>query len=456
MQDKKRKGIIGGALSLGAGAFISKLIGAIYRIPLTNFLGATGLGIYQMVFPVYTLLLDFSGAGVPSAISKIIASHKGENKLKYAREYLISGLKLLSVLGIIGTVLMMILAKPLSVLQGNEKAFPSYLSLAPAVFFVCVISCFRGYFQGLMDMTPTAVSQVVEQVVKLMFGLTFVGVFMPDVTLATAGATFAITLSEIVATIYFLILYKSRVKSRDKCLFDRSLFLPRAKTIIKTTIPIAIVGVMIPLSQVIDSMLIINLLSKYRPDATSLYGLFSGAVSTVINLPVAVCYGIATVAIPAISSAKDDRDNVSKVKKVLLLTVMVAVPCVILAIVFAPFIVNILFSRLSNADKNVTISLLRVCASNILLLSFLQTQNGVLIGRGKYYLPVISLSTGVVVKIISSVVLLKIPSLNIFGGAIGVIACYFVACLVNLFMIFSKKVNRASKEFKNRRKDCSE
>ncbi len=440
MLNNKKKGIFGGALLLGVGAFLAKLIGAIYRIPLTNMLGTTGLGLYQMVFPVYTLLLDFSGAGVPSAISKIISSYKGENKEEYSCNYLKTSIILLSVLGGVGTLLMIVLAKPLARLQGNGDAYLSYMTLAPAIFFVCVLSCFRGYFQGKMNMTPTAISQVIEQMIKLIFGLTFARLFMPDVKRATAGATFAITLSEIIAVLYFFFLYRKSKEKYNSSIFERSLFFSQTREIIKTTFPIALIGVMIPLSQVIDSILMINILSTYRNDATSLYGVFSGAVASVINLPVSICYGIATVAIPAVSSTTSDDENKKKIKKVLLLTLAVAIPCVLLLLIFAPLSVRILFSKMSESEKDLTVSLLRLCAPNILLLSFLQTQNGVLIGKGRLYAPAISLSLGIVVKIILSVILLKIPSVNIFGGGIGVIACYLVAVLINLNLIFSKKV----------------
>ncbi len=440
MLKSRKEGIVGGAVTLGLGAFLAKVIGAVYRIPLTNLIGAKGLGLYQTVFPVYTLLLDFSGAGVPSAISKIISSHKGEDKERYALQYLKSSLLLLSVLGAIASLAMAVLANPLSKIQGNIEARYSYLTLAPAIFFVCVLSCFRGYFQGLMNMRPTAISQIIEQTIKLILGLTFVGAFMPDITLASAGATLAITLSEIVACVYFFILYRRKIKSNGLFYFERSLFLPQAKKIVKTTFPIALIGVMIPLSQVIDSVLIVNFISSYRDDATALYGIFSGAVATVINLPVSVCYGIACVAIPAISAESEEGENKRKTKKILLLTLAVALPSAILVGVFSPLAVKILFSRMSDGEKSTAVSLLRLCAPNVLLLSLLQTLNGVLVGRNRLYAPVISLSVGIITKTVISVILLNIPSVNIFGGGIALIACYLVAVLINLFMIFTKRV----------------
>lgn len=450
MKKNKINGVVKGALSLGVGAFAAKILGAIYRVPLTNLLGGEGLGIYQTVFPVYALLLDFSGAAVPSAISKIISSYRGEEKELNAYEYLRSSLKLLFFLGAIGTILMAIFSFPLAKLQGNTSATFAYLGLAPAIFFVCVISCFRGYYQGLMNMNPTAISQIVEQTIKLVAGLILVKLLLPNLSLAVAGATFAITISEVVASLYLLVIYHKRKKRLSlRFNFDKTLLKPRLKRIIKTTVPITLIGIMIPLSQVIDSFLVVNILSSYRADATALYGLLCGAVATVINLPVSICYGIATVAIPTVSAAKDE-DRRRESAKVLLLTLLVALPCAILCAIFAPFAVNILFGGLSAGEKQLTISLLKASSPNIVLLSFLQTSNGVLIGRGDFYLPIISLTVGVAVKTVLNLILLKIPFFNIFGGVLSVIACYFVGCLLNLLMIFIKRKSHATKESESR------
>ena len=145
---KKKKSFYSGAILLGLGAFISKALGALYRIPLTNILGGKGLGIYQMVFPVYALLLDFSGAGVPGAISRIIASLDGKNKEQIAYDYLRSSIRLLLFFGLIGSAVMFVFSKPIATLQGESQAFLSYMSLAPAVFwcllFLAIVDIFKA------------------------------------------------------------------------------------------------------------------------------------------------------------------------------------------------------------------------------------------------------------------------------------------------------------------------
>ena len=446
MNHKKDDNIVRGAAIVSVGTFISKLLGAIYRVPLTNLIGAFGLGLYQTVFPVYALLLDFAGAGVPSALSKLISSSSEEQKSLRAREYLNSSIRLLTVFGIFFSVFLIVSGKFIATLQGNSDAYFAYIALAPSVFLVSVISCFRGYFQGLMNMMPTAISQITEQTVKLFFGLLLSYIFMPNIPLAVAGTTFAITLSELFALVYLALKYK-KSKNIDglKYNFEKVRFKSHAKTILKTVVPITLIGIAIPFSQVIDSFLTVNILSTYRTDATVLYGLLTGVAATVVNLPVSICYGVATVAIPAVASGKKEKDKNARAKKTVALTLIIALPCALIFFIFAPLVIRILFGSLSGMEKSVAINLLHITAPNVIFLSLLQTCNAVLIGKGKLYTPLISMSIGITVKTVLNIILLKIPELNVYGGAIALIACYFFTCLINLILIFKPKVKNESK-----------
>lgn len=434
---KENKKIVSGAAVLGLGAFIAKAIGAIYRVPLTALIGSDGLGLYQMVFPVYVVLLELSGAGVPNALSKIIAGEDGT--LFAARSYLKTALKFFAAIGFALSVLMAVFAKPFSSLQGDERAALSYVALSPSVFFVCVVSCFRGYFQGQMKMTPTAFSQVAEQAVKLVCGLTFSYLFMPDITLAAAGAALAVTLSEAAAFAGLWVCYKKSVKNapavfyRDKKQFDR-----RLKTVIKYVVPITLAGIVLPLSQVADSFLIINFLSVYNENPTALFGLFSGVATTIINLPVSVCYGIAATAVPSVSGAETENEKRRNSARCVALTLAVSVPAAIACYAFAPLILKILFGRLSAEDIAVATKLVRILSAAVILASLLQTCNAILIGKGKLYLPTAGMAAGVSVKTVLTAILVKNPRVNIYGGAIALIACYFVADLVNLIAVFAQ------------------
>ena len=264
---KRKNKIFSSAIILGAGTFFAKLIGAIFRIPLTALIGAEGIGIYQLVFPLYTVLLDFSGAGAPTALARIISSKKEENRNDIAKRYLKTSIKSLSVIGLIFSFLMAILSFPIAKLQGNSNAFLSYITLAPAVLFVCLISSYRGYFQGLMQMHPTAISQILEQIVKLVFGLFFAKLLLPNIKLAVAGTLFAVTLSEIITFIFLYFLYRKSVK-KDRLKIDFNINIDkvnvknnkiRTKEFFKVLIPISIIGICLPFSQLVDSFITVNI-----------------------------------------------------------------------------------------------------------------------------------------------------------------------------------------------------
>lgn len=442
---KQKNSIIGGATWLGIATFFSKLLGAIYRVPLTALIGSSGLGLYQMVFPVYATLLDFSGAGAPSALSKLIATGE-KDRHEQAYYYLRTSIIIFMFLGIVISVLMAVFSKRISALQGDARAQKAYLFLSPAILFVSLLSCFRGYFQGLMQMKHTAISQIIEQSVKLAFGLLFAYLLRKNLTLSVAGATLAISFSELIALLVIYITYL-RYK-RKKSLFynfNKKLFVFHAKSLIKTAIPITLIGIAIPLSQVIDSFVIINLLNEYRADATSLYGLFSGVVMTVINLPVSLCYGIAVVAIPAVSGALNHKDRQKNAIKTMLLTMIIALPCAIGIALFSRTIVNILFGRLDIVEKQIASKLLKLTSMCVILSSFTQTTNAILIAKGKAYNSVVSLLVGVLIKTVINIMLVKNPQINVYGSAVGLIACYFIVCLINLIMIFRFGVANESK-----------
>jgi O-antigen/teichoic acid export membrane protein len=200
----------------------------------------------------------------------------------------------------------------------------------------------------------------------------------------------------------------------------------------------------IPFTHFIDSFLIVNLLNDYRQDATALYGILSGACLTVINLPVSLCYGVAMVAIPSVSSSKTQEERLTSAKKSINFTLLFSLPCAVFCLFFSPFIINLLFKGLSASEKSTAISLLRLLSPCVVLSAVVQTQNAVLIGQDKSYKSVLSLAVGAVFKILINLSLLKNPKINIYGSAIALIACYFVTGLINLIMIFGVRIKNAS------------
>lgn len=186
----------------------AKGIGAIYRIPLTNIMGAEGIGLYQMVFPLYSVLLTVSGGGLPGAISKTVSSFLSKNDTENARRTLKAALVFLTALGALGSLLLFVFRNAIASLQGNPAAAIAYVGIAPAVVTVSVISCLRGYFQGKLDMLPSGISQMTEQVVKLAVGLFLCKrLLVYGVEYAAFGALLGVSVSEFVACAVLCIQY---------------------------------------------------------------------------------------------------------------------------------------------------------------------------------------------------------------------------------------------------------
>ena len=180
--------------------------------------------------------------------------------------------------------------------------------------------------------------------------------------------------------------------------------------------------------------------------------MLTGKLITVKHTPESICHGIATVTIPTLSA---ERENPSKrAGQAFVLTLAVSLPCAFFCMYFSPFIIKVLFGSLSATDKQIASGLIKTTSFAIVFLSLLQTGNAVLIGLNCPKLPIISLSVGVIIKTLLSITLLKDKRLNIYGGAIALIACYFFACLVNLILIIVKENGYARKTTVNRRQNA--
>ena len=228
---------------------MSKVLGAIYRIPLTNILGGEGMGIYQMVYPLYCILLTVSASGIPTGIARLVSSGRGFGAEKQA-------FRLYGAVGIIGTFVMYMLAAPLAAVQGEPAIALCCKLLCPSVFFVSMLSVVRGYFQGKGNMYPTAVTEVSEQLIKVGVGVALSYAFRSNLALAVASTLFAVTVSEVLATAFAVIWYFRR--KAKKPLYTPA-YVP-VKSILRYTIPLTLTAIAMPVSQLAESIIAVRLL----------------------------------------------------------------------------------------------------------------------------------------------------------------------------------------------------
>lgn len=438
-EKEKRSSFLKGAVLIALGGFLAKIIGALYRIPLTNLIGGHGIGLYQLVYPVYCLLLTVSATGIPSSIAKLTAEKLGRGESD--KPLFKTALKLFLLIGLFATALMVLLAPVLSAAQNAKEVMGGYFTLAPSVLLVSAISVIRGFFQGRNDMFPTAVSEVIEQAVKVAFGLFFAYIFRDNVPKAVVFLLLSVSISELVALLVMIALYKLSPARKENGKDGGRVAM---KSILRTSIPVTISALLIPLSNLIDSVLAVRLLGVYAPDPVALYGLFAGGAITVINLPVSVCYGVAAASIPAVATAKAQvevgSENETSGKKVsvrrkvffsLFLTILVSVPSALGLYYFAEPLSRMIFRSLKREELQTLVALIKAFSVSAFTLSCTQTLSACLTAQGKPQHAALSMGIAMTVKTVIYVLLLKNAEISVFGLAYATNIGYLVAFLLD-------------------------
>jgi len=431
-----------GAAWIAGGGFIAKLIGALYRIPLTNLIGGYGIGLYQLVYPVYCLLLTVSATGIPSSIAKLTAERigNGESSMPLFK----TAMKLFLLIGLAGSLLMMALAPALSAAQGSGAVLGGYYALAPSVLLVSAISVFRGWFQGQNKMHPTALSEIAEQAIKVGFGLLFAYLFRDNVERAVIFLLLSVSLSELFALCLMLFLFR-RIPAPMQ--LEKEGDRVGIKTVLKLSIPVTLNSMLLPLSSLLDSVIAPRLLSVYAENAVTLYGLFSGGAVTVISLPVSICYGIAAASIPdvaAVGADGDSRRTRGKIFYALGVTAAVALPSAIGLYFLATPAAKLIFRSLSAQEQGVLSGLIRAYAISAFTLSCTQTLSACLTAQGKPQYAAVSMAIAIVLKTLTYCLLLKNPKISVFGLAYATNLCYLVAFVLDL--VYNLYITRRKKE----------
>lgn len=432
-----------GAFILGVAGVIVKILGAVFRIPLDSMIDSEGFGYYHTAYPIYVVLLSISTAGFPIAISKMMAEKRIVGDYRGAHKIFKTSLKLLTVMGVLTSVVVFLFAGKIVARLENPKAIHSMISLAPALLFVPVMATFRGYFQGRNNMTPTAVSQIIEQFFRVFAGLGLAYLLAkkgPEY--GAAGASFGASVGAIFGTLFIIFVYMiNKNKINGELLSAQEFEEESAKRIIRNllaiAVPIIIGSLALPMMNMIDLTLVMKRLmaSGYSPeDANMLYGELTGKVNTVINLPQIMTISVAVSSVPMISEAYKigDIDRVRKhAKMAMRLATLIGLPAAIGLMVLPHPIMSFLYgSRARNSGE-----LLFIMSFGVYFLSLLQVFVGILQGIGKSYIPVVNLFIAAIFKFICTFILTAIPSVNIKGAAVGTAVAYTIAYILDLYYV---------------------
>ena len=428
-----------GTLILTIGALLCKVIGAFYRIPLSNILGPEGIGVYQLVFPVYSLFLIFASGGVPAALSKLVASCRAKGEKSRAKRFLFQAILLLAFFSLVFALLFFLLGAKIATFQGNSLASLGYVGAAAAIIFASVLTAFRGYFQGYQNMLPTAVSQILEQVLKLVLGLTFAFLLMPKgVGFGAMGAMLGVAAGEVVALVYLLASYLVKREKTDILEpKNEKTFWQDFWIFIKQVFPITLNASILPLILAVDSFLIVNLLNSSGVSSsfsTQMFGVYSGMVNSLINFPTIVSTALATALIPAISFQNELGKN-ERIESIFKIVFFVSIPFVFIFLAFSRQIIAILYPSATQGELlGVGALLLRICAINVFYISILQVATAILQAKNRSFGALLNLFVAGIVKVLLTVFLVQSPLL-IYGAAVASVMCYAISSGLNIIML---------------------
>ncbi len=443
----KSKSIIGGMTVLGIAGIICKLVGVLFSIPLTYVIGAQGQGIYNAVFPTYNLLLTISSAGLPVAVSRMVSSALAKDDPHSAKHVFRVALLLLTTLGCLAAIIMLAGSGMLAARVNQPDSKIGFQVIAPCVAVVCMMSAFRGFIQGQQDMVPTAISQLIEQVGKVFLALpmAYIGNQMGGVAMGAAGALLGTTIVEGIALLYMILLYfrrRSRFDAIPQLAPEQNASTKRiAEQLMVIAIPITIGSCIVPLSQFIDSAMLVNrcVASGLTHDAAvETYGVFSGMVIRLINIPTALSLAVSMSLVPAISSAwaVQDMDAVQRQTNLgLRFAFLIGLPC------------SVGMQRAQRADFPLLSGVAerrehhdRQHAANGFqpdggAVHGREATSSILQGVRKQRIPMYTLVAGVVCKIALNYTLVGIPGFNIHGAPISSLVCYTVSLVPNLYYV---------------------
>jgi stage V sporulation protein B len=429
--------VLKGTVVLGAAAFCVKLLGAGYRIYLSRLIGTEGIGLYQMAYPVYLIFLSMSTAGIPIAISKMIAEKVSLGRYSEITTMFKAAWLLLFSLGLIFSAGMAVAAPWFSTrILADYRAVYGIWALAPGIFFMSLTAVYRGYFQGWMDMKPSAVSQIFEQIVRVAVALILAVLMLRHgVAHAAAGAAFGATAGGAAALGYLIVLHHWRkpLLSAECAKSSPQSLACDIKALIRFALPISLAVILTPLLQSMDSVIVPKQLQGIgysMEEATAMLGLL-GNCWAVVYLPLIITTAISTNLVPAIAAAQSGRKWSGlriKMEEGFRLTLSYLTPVLILVWLFGPEIYQILYGSQH-------IALLSWFAPAIFCLGMEQVSAGMLQGLGKPKWPLINFAAGSIIKVTVTLVTTGWPGFNLTGAALGTIGGAGLTALLNLRII---------------------
>ena len=432
---------ISGTLILTLSGFVVKAIGSINWIILSRILGGEGIGIYQMAFPIYLLALDVSSAGLPIAISIITAEKAAKEDYAGAQRIFRVSLTMLCITALFLSFVVFFGARFLIDEQiiRESRAYYSLIALAPAIFFTTIIAGYRGYLQGWQQMTPTALSQIVEQLVRVVVMLGFAALLLPyGLDYAAGGASLGAGAGGLAAWLVLIYFYYRLKRSlpKDGPVFPQESIRHILKRLIVLAIPISLSSIMLPVVSNLDLLIVprrLEVAGYSTAQATELFGYLTGMSVPLINLATILTAAMAMSLVPAISHSftlKETDEIYSRTAGAMRISFLVTIPFSVMLYVMAEPVVTFIYNAPAATDAT------RAVAIAICFLGLHQITTAILQGLKRPKIPVINMGVACVAKVLCNWFLVAIPSFGITGAAYATVADIGVAAALNLFFIY--------------------
>ncbi len=438
----KKQNFLQGAAILTFGTLLVKLIGALYKIPMNRIIGTEGFGHFNVAYSIYNVLLMISSTGLPIAVSRMISEASTLGNRRQVQQIFRVSLRLFLVIGVVCTGAMLIFAPQLANLMRDPDAVWAIAALAPSVLFVCILCAFRGYFQGQQYMTPTAISQVIEAIGKLVIGLGAVVIILRmgyGVAEAAGGAILGVTIGIIIAAVYLFFSYQKRHIRLTPA--DQAMPVESARNttrqLLQLAIPITIGSAGLQIFNAIDTMIIqgrlqdaIGLTAK---EATAMFGTYSAA-QTFYMLPSALISPLAISIIPSVTEAL----TLNRFKKAraaeesaVRMTALIGLPCgaglAVLAGPIQEFAYGYDAETLSVAGP-----ILALLGIAVIFNCMVTVTTAILQAHGKVNVPIYTTLAGGIVNVVTDYVLIGVGAIHIYGAAIATIAYCAVIMFLNI------------------------
>ena len=441
MAKEQRQNFISGAAVLAAAVAVTKVLGAIYKIPLGNLLDKEGMAHFYVAYNIYNLLLILSTAGLPLALSRMISHAQALGQENQKRRVFAVGLGLFLALGLVCSGVMFLFPQQLAAVLHDTLAAAAIRALAPSVLCVCLVSAIRGYTQGQGNMKPTAASQIIESASKLVVGLTLAWLLLrwgrpshEAAAGAIAGVAVGAALSLLVLGLYML--RQPRSHGTDVPESRRSI----VRELLRIGVPVTIGAGGMSVITLLDQMLVMstlqNTLGMTEEMATALYGEYTFSM-TLFNLPSSFIYPITISLIPAIAAALacGGRESArAQTETAFRVTALLALPAGAgLSVLSAP-ILALLYPAVPETAAAAAYHL-SVLGIACIFVCLMVMSGGVLQAYGYEYIPVLALLCGGVLKVVANYLLVANPDVGIRGAAVGTLCCYVLITLINLMAI---------------------